>query len=354
MGDKFVVGDSAHVKWGGGGISGRRDERNTFNGTLQYDLNPLILRFSAAVTSRERIINERPIYRIFNEGRLRQRDDQNSLFNLKASYFISKNTVFDANVAVYKFDWQVYDPNFTKDGKFDFDTVMSYGDSATVAEVNPLWKYKTATTPPEDYSFAGFIFQRPGDIVTGYRKREQSYLDFSSNLQTQMNNHNIRVGMSLKTWEVRYYTFGAGAVSRLNRQINDPNSTFKADLSAKNAAAARTLRNNAVSGFGYDEFGRVIEDNDDIDGAKTPSFFSVYINDKIEVSDIIVNIGLRVDKFDLDTWHLADTSNPGFISGEETVDPESLSKSPSETVIQPRLGLAFPISDRTVFHLQYG
>ena len=365
MQDKFVAGDGARVKWGGGGISGRSDQRNTFNGTLQYDLNPLILRFSAAVTSRERIINSRPIYRIFNEGRLPGRDDQNSLYNLKASYFISKNTVLDANVAVYKFNWQVYDPNFTKDGKFDFDTVMSYGDSATVAAAGPtvtdtagvttpVWKYKTDVTPPEDYSFAGFIFQRPGDIVTGYSKRDQSYIDFSSNLQTQRNNHNIRAGVSLKTWEVRAYGFGAGAVSRLNRLKNDPNSTFKADLSTKNAAAARTLRTNFVSGFGYDEFGEVIDDKDNIDDAKRPSFFSVYVNDKIEVSDIIVNVGLRVDRFDLDTWHLADTSNPGFIEGEETVDPTKLSKSPANTVFQPRLGLAFPISDRTVFHLQFG
>ncbi|MCH8304181.1 MAG: TonB-dependent receptor [Candidatus Marinimicrobia bacterium] len=370
MQDKFVDGDSALVKWGGGGISGRSDERNTINGTLQYDLNPLILRFSGAWTSRERILNSRPIYRIYNEGRLPARDDQNSLFNLKASYFISKNTIFDANVAVYKFNWQVYDPNFTENGDFDFNTVMSYGDSAKVAaagprkrdengnlvlnekgETTPLWEYKTPTTPPEDYSFSGFIFQRPGDIVTGFHRRDQSYIDFSSNLQTQMNNHDIRAGASLKTWEVRSYNFGAGAVSALNR-LNNTDSTFQADLSLRNDDAARALRNNGVSGFGYDEFGDEVSSG--IDDAKRPQFFSVYINDKIEVSDIIVNVGLRVDRFDLDTWHLADSANPGFIVGEKTVEPDSLSKSPANTVFQPRLGLAFPISDRTVFHLQFG
>ena len=165
-----------------------------------------------------------------------------------------------------------------------------------------------------------------------------------------MNNHNIRVGASLKTWEVRSYIFGAGAVSRLNRLKSD--ATFQAHLNAKDSTAAQTLRNNGVSGFGYDEFGDEVSSG--IDDAKRPQFLSFYVNDKIEVSDIIVNVGLRIDNFDLDTWHLKDSLNPGFLEGEETVDPNSLEKSPSNTVIQPRLGLAFPISDRTVFHLQFG
>ena len=348
--------DTILVKWDGGSISRRSDERNTFNGTLQYDLNPLILRFSAAVTSRERIRNDRPIYRIFNESRTPQFDEQNSLLNLKASYFISKNTVWDANVALYEFNWQQYDPNFITDGDFVFQSLLDSGDSAKVADAgpkdadgNPLWQYKAATTPPQDYNIAGFRFQRPGDIVSGYSKREQKYIEYSSNLQTQKDNHDIRVGASLKTWEIRQYGFGAFGVVSLNSFLNI-NPAFQADLDAENDAARVQLRRSGVAGFGYDEFGNEVSSG--LDDAKRPKFFSAYINDKIEVNDIIVNVGLRVDRFDLGTWTLDDLENPGCDGRNETVD--GLTISDATTIWQPRLGLAFPISERTVFHLQFG
>ena len=191
----------------------------------------------------------------------------------------------------------------------------------TAGVKSPVWKYDKPGTPPIDYNIAGFIFQRPGDLVTGYRKREQSYIDLSTNFQTQMDNHNIRVGASLKTWEVRAYSFGGAGIENLNSFLNVFPS-LQDSLNLKNDFARKTLRNAAVSGFGYDEFGEEVSSG--VDDAKRPQFLSLYVNDKVEVHDIIVNLGLRIDKFDLVQWTLVSAAHPGFFEGREIVALVSL------------------------------
>ncbi len=86
---------------------------------------------------------------------------------------------------------------------------------------------------------------------------------------------------------------------------------------------------------------------------KNPLEFAAFIQDKIEISDLIVNVGLRFDYFDPNgkiPTDLRDPANKFFPEPEdvayETVDPK--------TQLSPRLGLAFPISERGVFHAAYG
>lgn len=89
-----------------------------------------------------------------------------------------------------------------------------------------------------------------------------------------------------------------------------------------------------------------------------PLEFSAYIQDKIELENMIINAGVRMDYFDPDflvprVWYLA---------GQEYIaDPASPSdslynrKDASKKIqVSPRLGIAFPISDRGVIRFSYG
>ena len=343
--------DTVVVSWDTGKVPGRNDDRTTFNGTLQWDMNPIIFRFNTAYTTRERTINTSPIRRLFNEGRLPKRDDLNMLVSGKASYFLSENTVINAKVSLFKYDWQIYDPNFIKDGEFDMANQLDSGDGDSVVEVDTNWVYDSRYVNPRWYNLDGFRFDRPGRLVTGYFKREQSYLDFEAGFVAQRGNHEIRGGASARTWEIREYSFSGTQTISLNSQIGvDP--TLRADLISGTEAARLLLRRGQTGGYGYDEFGDKVDSGPD--DAKRPSYTSLYLNDKIEFDDLIINFGIRLDNFDLDTWHLADSADPGYNKEEATIDLTENDKAESSTEIQPRFGLAFPISERMVFHLQYG
>jgi len=88
-----------------------------------------------------------------------------------------------------------------------------------------------------------------------------------------------------------------------------------------------------------------------------------YIQDKIEFSDIIVNAGLRLDYFDPNTKIPADPTDPNIKSPLRSwlqdYTLEELEKIWWKEVdpkiqLSPRLGLAYPITDRGVIHISYG
>lgn len=75
----------------------------------------------------------------------------------------------------------------------------------------------------------------------------------------------------------------------------------------------------------------------------SPFEASAYIQDKIEMSMLVINVGLR---FDYMNANVSFRSNP--------LDPSSVVKVDSRSQISPRIGIAHPISDRTKLHFAYG
>lgn len=109
-----------------------------------------------------------------------------------------------------------------------------------------------------------------------------------------------------------------------------------------------------------------------------PQEMSAYIQSKFEAYSLIFNIGVRVDGFNPDGVVLSDPSDPNIIfpvkpgnrffdnngngvqdAGEATKtvsDRESYwyKKAKFKAQISPRIGLAFPITDKGVIHFSYG
>ena len=72
---------------------------------------------------------------------------------------------------------------------------------------------------------------------------------------------------------------------------------------------------------------------------------STYLQDKMEFRDLVVNLGVRLDYWDPDTWEVKDPRNPrtgGIQQGKKRLR------------VSPRLGLAHPISDKANLHFSYG
>ncbi len=341
--------DSLLVQWGGGVVGARRSDRLTFNGTLLFDFNPVILRLALSQTSSESIVNTLPIRNLFNYGRLPQRDDFSQLLNAKLTYFLSAKTLVNVNFNHFAYTRDVYDPNFGKPGTFT--DILAWGDSVKVTAKNDTWAgaFSGPFAFDRTYNLENFRFARPGALTTGSSKFVQSYNGFNAGLNSQLSAHEIKVGVDFRRYTIRRYFFGG--ISTINQQI-ETGTIALADFENKTDAAARALRQSRVRNVGYDEFGNELDNG--VDGAKHPTTTSLYINDKIEMADVIVNVGLRYDLLNLDDFTHVDPDNPQFDQANFTVKEEGLKESDATGVLQPRLGLAFPLSDKSVFHLQYG
>lgn len=365
-----ITGDTAvaPLRWEDGKLPGigRPLEEFRLNGTLLFDFSPLRVRLGGALLTANRRINTLPIRNFYNQERLPRRDDLRWLANLQATYFLSANTYLESNVGLFQYNFEVYDPLFGKpkaDGKGGAVlNVVNYYSREAVREAladdpeladlyTKFWR--GAYVQPSFYQFKTFRFHRPGRVMTAYQRREQSYWNVSLGLVTQQENHELRFGGHYQRWMVRDYALsGSSLAAVLN---ND--TTYAQQIRAEAPEVAFRIRQDGWGGYGYDEFMNKVDSG--LDGPKRPVTAAVYINDKIEFNDIIVNAGLRLDYFDMDLWTVDDLTNPAYESSNAIVlgadeAPNGLKAAPAKTVLQPRLGLSFPVTDRTVFHLQYG
>ncbi len=95
----------------------------------------------------------------------------------------------------------------------------------------------------------------------------------------------------------------------------------------------------------------------------TPLQVALYVQDKIEFSDIIVNAGLRLDYFDPKAKMPADPTDPdidaplrSWLKDYSRSQLEKIwwEKVAPKVQVSPRLGLAYPITDQGVIHISYG
>jgi outer membrane receptor protein involved in Fe transport len=82
---------------------------------------------------------------------------------------------------------------------------------------------------------------------------------------------------------------------------------------------------------------------------------AVYIQDKIELDYLIVNLGLRYDYFQPDGKYLLDPNNIAALDDLNPPFPDSLlGVSSVKTQFSPRLGISYPITDKGAIHISWG
>jgi outer membrane receptor protein involved in Fe transport len=87
----------------------------------------------------------------------------------------------------------------------------------------------------------------------------------------------------------------------------------------------------------------------------SPYQFAAYVQDKIELPYLIVNVGVRFDYFEPDGKALKDPNNIAALDPLQPPFPDSLfTKASAKYQISVRLGISYPITDRGAVHLSYG
>lgn len=338
-------------------------------------------------------------------GRLTWTINPKTLANVQASYFMDTYSTMDArygdNFLKYgmrelpldKYE-EIYGGTIADTSKYAWKTV----DNDIWLIVNPYLP-QNGSNPISQREYAGFT--PPGANYLDYQKNEFSYKGLTGDLKTQAGFHELRLGFEYRDHTIRYYRIGA--VERLARSyianppyeeavfdslkgINDPTlklyNTYQQYLDGywfmnyKNAYA----ENMGFTIDGKDYINASIDENRD--APRQPVVAGIYLNDKIEMKDLILNLGLRYDYINPNNLSFVDPAlividslgqiaynvykddkgkysspQPTYYSDGTPIDVvgrKQMVKSKTHNIVSPRLGLAFPVTDQTVFHAQYG
>jgi outer membrane receptor protein involved in Fe transport len=320
------------------------------NGNLAIDLNAVKLKIGGNATYSEwsdvlsTHFSQTPVENMLNNlDHVPFHKNFAQSFYAKATHAIGAKTFYSAQVNLFQDGNERFDPILKRD-------VVNYGDKTDVNKdgvfnpnlrdngSNPIPDATTATIfNPKNYVFDDYFLNRSG------------YWGFKGDLTHQIGRtHELKVG-----GEYRYHT--------LRRYyILSPLRLASAFGANPNADKEVTYMNAFTEAYGYKlvqdpgpDGELVQENNSKFDKAKHPILFAFYLQDKIEVSDLVLNFGLRVDHFDANDFVLKD---PLDIKSDERglFDRTQLKESKASTTVSPRLGFAFPVTDRTVFYGQFG
>ncbi len=333
-----------------GNVPGMMRNRYTGNGTITFDLSPIIVRLGGSFTRQRQQGTTLPVVNIFNLGRLPITETSNLLGNVKFTHSVSSNVLYELNFNYGDNRTKRYDPDHK-------DNFLSYSDSIANAKFG--YPFRGYALAPSDYLLYGFPFRRFGASVSDFNKTMQQRMggtvDFTAQLGTV---HQLQFGGSVERYTIRSFDTGTGLSSLLTFYRQNPDIS----RAATPLRDYQTRRNGGINAYGYDVYGNKIDSG--IDGPKKPIYWAAYVQDKIEYADLVINAGLRLDIFDNDDLKfIDDPTTPTVVEGPDnpSVDPTTfeylatgIQKRKAFKAVSPRLGFSFPVSDKTVFHLQFG
>jgi outer membrane receptor protein involved in Fe transport len=192
-----------------------------------------------------------------------------------------------------------YDPGETFDD-FNANGLYDLNNSPNSVNSNQVWQLQGATNPFRGQNING---QYRFTDRSAYDKRSSQSYTFKFDLTSQVTqNHQLKGGIEANYFDLRNDL----------RQILGPYD-------------GRGLFGNSYTTF--------------------PNWEAAYLQDKMEFSTAIVNLGMRVERFD---------------AGEQVESPDTSVGVARYTVpkakwsVLPRVGFSFPVTDRDMFYFSYG
>lgn len=194
------------------------------------------------------------------------------------------------------------------------------------------------------------LFFLPGHVFNNYLQRESSYMGAMASMTSQVNRHHqLKFGADYQRHTLRYLQH--------YRPTNVTQSGAPNQVDWDGYGYSLDVRRDALGNVIAIDANRL---DDGPDGAKHPITYSGFFQDKFEREGVIVNAGLRFDFIDVDTPALKSeltplgdtTSDPGNIEG--VLESRDLENNKTYARFSPRLGVAFPVDERTQLRFNYG
>ena len=264
---------------------------------------------------------------------------ENLSFSSRISQNVSNNAFWNINVG-----YRIY-RNVQGDGVW-FDNLDAYGDSVLNAGIGTTLPFQGGRLTVDRIG----IFSAKGRIFNGFNKTDIQTLSSDLDFTAQIDNHLLEIGGGFSYNTIRF--FSIGPIGLASDNLADlPELIRYARLQPTSYGYDVTGRNE-VSANQFTEYqGESIQTGFE---PKNPLLAYGYIQDRFELSDIVLNLGLRFDFFDSKTDVIKDPLLPYAAGDPNVYDAEDFTTKKAEFYISPRIGLGFPITATTVFHAQYG
>jgi hypothetical protein len=270
--DGVVTGDEAMMRGNNSGYAFDNEEDNlSLNGSLQWDMNPLVIRIGGAFNSYTNSSAGLPIQGMFNTRR-HENAGSNFLLNVKTTYFLNTSTYIRANFSTVSNKTESYDKMFKEKGVFkDGQTStlsdwLKFGDRDAVAGVDSNWAQHFGTpggdptsdiyrfVEPSNYNVNGFRFQRDGARRGGYSKGEDGYINFNGEFVTQMGEHELKLGGAYTKYNYKRYSYTG--INALNSKIGQDSTLADAVALESDRVLQEVVTGRLSSWIGYDPLGR--------------------------------------------------------------------------------------------------
>ena len=351
------------------------------NTTLLFDYTPLKVRLTGLYSIDDLELNPAPVRNMLNRGRLPQAQRSSGLLHARATHLLDPSMYCEVGLSLYRQQRAFFDPIFE-------EHFMVYNDSVAVARASgEFTPYPALGTPPRAYDLNGFPLARPGtptsfangsERATFYSREEDRYIGLSGSFAKQHGEHQFKMGFAAQRWTARRFFVLANSLrTAIHSTYPDLDAAYQRyydgeigvdkildallEIAAEAPAGKGNLddlknlmrQNSQANFYGFDEFGRRRQ-GQGLEAPRHPILGNAYIQDKIEYQDLVIIAGLRWDYFDVDSFRFVDAAAPVRLAARTTIDLDSMRPTRKFHRFSPRLGLSFQISDRTVFHGQYG
>ncbi len=318
---------------------------NAFNyvGTLLYNMGNLQLKASGSYSTSEQK-NTAGIFDIFNASRTAMFTFHNGFGNFKVTHFLTPSINYEASA------YYTYRKDVTMDPDLK-DNFNAYGDSAANRKVGYVFQSKY--TPLEQYTIYGgdvTIAQR-GVPRSGYDVQKETKYGGRVDFSAQQKNHALKAGGEYNTYTIR--RFNPGNTLLRAQTVND------ASKSKDQKTIELRTQGGGLDNYGYNVWGEEISSDitkgssvTDL-GPRLPVEAAVYVQDKMELPDINLYVGIRYDYIDNGGITLKDPAFVTFDDVNKVISRNSYKKTEAAQYISPRIGFSFPVTDQTVFHAQF-
>lgn len=262
----------------------------------------------------------------------------------RLSHNVSPTTFYNINLGYKRYDRK------RGDGVW-FENLEAYGDTAAnrpyLGEGVSLIQGSRVTLDPVG------LFYNKGRVQAVYQRIDNSSLTADLDFTSQVENHLLEFGAGLQYHTLRYFSINPVGIAIDNGKYS---LDYRSALQTPYFFGYDILAGTATDDDVYRVFSEYGDTSSYLVNAKPkhPIIAYAYLQDRFELSDLVINLGLRLDYFDSRADILRDPEYPFIFGNPETFDPEDFVIKDAEVYLSPRIGIGFPVTSSTVFHAQYG
>ncbi len=274
--------------------------------------------------------------------------DNNAQFDATSIGIYSNFTYSLSAKAFARLNLSWFDAQSERGDHRHMDDLRAYGDP-TAKGNERLIDWGKNPLAIEEFAY----FNNYGAVYDDYGKRHMNYIGAKGDVVNQAGSHEIKLGFEFRAHTLRDYV--------LSQPMEIAEGYRKAELANIDVTDATWIynlyRNAYALNTGYTQQGDEVDDYNeeraDIAPGK-PVIIGIYFQDKIELEDMILNVGIRYDRFDFNTE--APESYYDLRTKDGRIDRKASKFADVDpyNYLSPRVGFSFPVTDKTVLHAQYG